>query len=92
MIKVGCVCRLGQDFPASSYVCFCVCVCVCVCVFVCVCARARVCMTGRTCLGVKCTLYEGTVSSMSVNQVTVKNAARRIAMTCFEMNCTFGVS
>ena len=23
MIKVGCVCRLGQDFPASSYVCFC---------------------------------------------------------------------
>ena len=81
MIKVGCVCRLGQDFPASSYVCFCVCVCVCVCVFVCVCARARVCMTGRTCLGVKCTLYERTVSSMSVNQVTVKNAARGIAMT-----------
>ena len=92
MIKVGCVCRLGQDFPASSYVCFCVCVCVCVCVFVCVCARASVCMTGRTCLGLKCTLYEGTVSSMSVNQVTVKNAARGIAMTCFEMNCTFGVS
>ena len=92
MIKVGCVCRLGQDFPSSSYVCFCVCVCVCVCVFVCVCARAHVCMTGRTCLGVKCTLYEGTVSSMSVNQVTVKNAARGIAMTCFEMNCTFGVS
>ena len=90
MIKVGCVCRLGQDFPASSYVCFCV--CVRVCVFVCVCARARVCMTGRTCLGVKCTLYEGTVSSMSVNQVTVKNAARGIAMTCFEMNCNFGVS
>ena len=88
MIKVGCVCRLGQVFPASSYVCF----CVCVCVFVCVCAHARVCMTGRTCLGVKCTLYEGTVSSMSVNQVTVKNAARGIAMTCFEMNCTFGVS
>ena len=70
----------------------CVCVCVCVCVFVCVCARARVCMTGMTCLGVKFTLYEGTVSSMSVNQVTVKNAARGIAMTCFEMNCTFGVS
>ena len=69
-----------------------VCVCVCVFVIVCVCARARVCMTGRTCLGVKCTLYEGTVSSMSVNQVTVKNAARGIAMTCFEMNCTFGVS
>ena len=92
MIKVGCVCRLGQDFPASSYVCFCGCVCVCVCVFVCVCARARVCMTGRTCLGVKCTLYEGNVSSMSVNQVTVKNAARGIAMTCFEMNCSFGVS
>ena len=88
MIKVGCVCRLGQDFPVSSYVCF----CVCVCVFVCVCARARVCMTGRTCLGVKCTLYEGTVSSMSVNQVTVKNAARGIGMTCFKMNCTFGVS
>ena len=89
MIKVGCVYRLGQDFPASSYVCFsvCVCVCVCVCVFVCVCDRARVCMTGRTCLGVKCTLYEGTVSSMSVNQVTVKNAVRGIAMTCFEMNC-----
>ena len=42
MIKVGCVCRLGQDFPASSYVCFYVCVCVCVCVFVCVCARACV--------------------------------------------------
>ena len=92
MIKVGCVCRLGQDFPASSYVCFCVCVCVCVCVYLCVCARARVCMTGRTCLGVKCTLYEGTVSSISVNQVAVKNAARGIAMTCFEMNCTFGVS
>ena len=88
MIKVGCVCRLGQDFPASSYVCFCVCVCVCLCV----CARARVCMTGRTCLGVKCTLYEGTVSSMSVNQVTVKNAARGIAVICFEMNCTFGVN
>ena len=92
MIKVGCLCRLGQDFPASSYVCFCVCVCVCVCVFVCVCARAPVCMTGRTCLGVKCTLYEGTVSSMSVNQVTVKNAARGIAMTCFEMNCTVVVT
>ena len=29
---------------------------------------------------------------MSVNQVTVKNAARGIAMRCFEMNCTFGVS
>ena len=29
---------------------------------------------------------------MSVNQVTVKNAARGIAMTCFEMNCIFGVS
>ena len=42
MIKVGCVCRLGQDFPASSYVCFCVCVRVCVCVCVCVCVRARV--------------------------------------------------
>ena len=66
--------------------------CVCVCVCLCVCARAPVCMTGRTCLGVKSTLSEGTVSSMSVNQVTVKNAARGIAMTCFEMNCTFGVT
>ena len=72
--------------------CVSACVCVCVCVFACVCARARVCMTGRTCLGVKCTLYEGTVSSMSVNQVNVNNAARGIAMTCFELNCTFGVS
>ena len=51
MIKVGCVCRLGQDYPASSYVCFCMCVCVfvlfvfvfvCVCVCVCVCVRVRV--------------------------------------------------
>ena len=25
MIKVGCVCRLGQDYPVSSYVCFCMC-------------------------------------------------------------------
>ena len=46
-------------------------------------ARARVGMPGKTCLGVKCTLYEGIVSSMSVNQVTVNNAARGIAMTCF---------
>ena len=29
-------------------------------------AVARVCMNGRTCLRVKCTLYEGIVSSMSV--------------------------
>ena len=63
--------------------CVCVCVCVCLCVCVCVCARARVCIPGKTCLGVKCTLYEGIVSSMSVNQVTVNNAARGIAMTCF---------
>ena len=28
MIKVGCVGRLGQDYPASSYVSFCMCVCV----------------------------------------------------------------
>ena len=41
MIKVGCVCRLGQDFPASSYVCFSVCVCVCVCV------RSRACVYDR---------------------------------------------
>ena len=55
-------------------------------------ARARVCMTRRTCLRVKCTLYEGIASGMSVNQLTVTNAARGIAMTCFWMNCTFGIS
>ena len=67
MIKVGCV-WIGSGLSSIVVGGFCVCVCVCVCVFVCVCARASVCMTGRTCLGVKCTLYEGTVSSMSVNE------------------------
>ena len=26
MIKIVCVCRLGQDYPASSYVFLCMCV------------------------------------------------------------------
>ena len=30
MTKIVCVCRLGQDYPASSYVCLCMCVSVCV--------------------------------------------------------------
>ena len=60
MIKVGCVCRLGQDFPASLYVCFCVCVCVCMCVCLCVhvCMFLRVCVCVCVCVRARACVYD----------------------------------